>query len=48
MSHVLIIDDDTDICLLLERFLKRNDFLVSKAFSAAKGLQLLEKENTQH
>lgn len=45
MSHVLIIDDDTDICLLLERFLKRNDFLVSKAFSAAKGLQLLEKES---
>jgi DNA-binding NtrC family response regulator len=44
MKRVLIIDDDPDICLLLERFLKRNDMQVSKAFSAAKGLEMLRKE----
>lgn len=45
MKRVLIIDDDPDICLLLERFLKRNDMQVSKAFSASKGLEILRKED---
>ena len=44
MKKILVIDDDPDICLLLQRFLKRHDFEVVAVNSGAAGLATLEKE----
>lgn len=43
MKKILIIDDDIDMCLLLERFFKRNQFEVKITHSGKKGLEELEK-----
>lgn len=43
MSKILVIDDDKDVCLLLERFLKRQDFDVTVASNGKDGLAALEK-----
>lgn len=42
-KKVLIIDDDVDICLLLNRYLTTHGFQVSDAFSGNKALELLKK-----
>lgn len=42
MEHILIIDDDVDMCLLLHRFLSRNGYEVSYAHSGKKGLEMME------
>lgn len=42
-QKILVIDDDTDICLLLRRFLTKNGFEVAIAHSGASGLALLEE-----
>ena len=44
MKKILVIDDDPDICLLLQRFLKRHDFEVVAVNSGTSGLAILEKE----
>ena len=44
MKKILVIDDDPDICLLLQRFLKRHDFQVVTVNSGTSGLAALEKE----
>ena len=44
MEHVLIIDDDVDMCKLLHRFLSRNGFEVSYAHSGKKGLESLDQQ----
>ena len=44
MKKILVIDDDPDICLLLQRFLKRHDFEVVAVNSGTSGLAALEKE----
>jgi two-component system, NtrC family, response regulator HydG len=44
MKKILVIDDDVDICLLLSRFLTKNNFSVSTAHSGAKALEALKKE----
>lgn len=44
MEKILIIDDDPDIALLLERFLKKKDFEAEKALSGEKGLKMLENK----
>ena len=44
IKKILVIDDDPDICLLLQRFLKRHDFEVVAVNSGASGLAILEKE----
>lgn len=41
MQRILVIDDDTDICLLLKRFLGRNGFEVSLAHTGQQGLEVL-------
>ncbi|QSE97405.1 sigma-54-dependent transcriptional regulator [Fulvivirga lutea] len=41
---VLIIDDDEDICLLLERLLSKNDYSVSTAEDGESGFKLLKKD----
>jgi two-component system response regulator HydG len=43
MNKILIIDDDLDMCRLLERFLTRNNFDVKFAHTGKKGLEELEK-----
>ncbi|RYY69335.1 MAG: sigma-54-dependent Fis family transcriptional regulator [Chitinophagaceae bacterium] len=44
MKHILIIDDDMDMCQLLSNFLKRKGFTASSASSGKKGLEAV-KEN---
>lgn len=44
-KKILIIDDDTDLCLLLSKFLKKNGYEVDTAFSGNKGLAKYKSEN---
>ena len=43
MDKILIIDDDMDMCLLLERFFRRNQYEVKTTHSGKKGLEEIEK-----
>lgn len=43
--HILIIDDDVDICLLLERFLTRKGFQVSTSYQGKEGIKIIERES---
>lgn len=43
MTKILIIDDETDICLLLDRFLSKNGYEVTTASNALDGLAELKK-----
>lgn len=43
MQRILVIDDDTDICLLLRRFLSKNGYEVAIAQNGQTGLSLLEE-----
>ena len=43
-EKVLIIDDDPQICLLLEDFLREKSYSVFSAHCALKGLELLKSE----
>ncbi|WP_341225779.1 sigma-54 dependent transcriptional regulator [uncultured Arcticibacterium sp.] len=44
MKKILVIDDDKDVRLLLDRFLKRQDYIVSTASSGKEGLEMLSKD----
>jgi two-component system, NtrC family, response regulator HydG len=44
MEKILIIDDNTDICVLLERFLGKQKYKTASAQRGEDGLQLLRKE----
>src|SRR3954471_4284242 len=39
MSNILVIDDDVDICTLLNRFLSKNGFSVTTAYSGKAALE---------
>ena len=43
MQKILVIDDESDICMLLKRFLTKSNFLVETALSGRKGLQLVDE-----
>jgi two-component system response regulator HydG len=43
MQRILVIDDDTDICLLLRRFLTKNNYEVAIAHDGNSGLNLLQE-----
>jgi two-component system response regulator HydG len=43
MKKILVIDDDKDVCLLLERFLTRHAFEVFLASSGKEGLEQIKK-----
>jgi len=43
MSKILIIDDDRDMCALLNRYLTQNGFEVTEIYNGKKALQYLEK-----
>ncbi len=45
MEHVLIIDDDVDMCKLLHRFLSKSGYEVSFAHSGKKGLEAIELQS---
>jgi len=45
MSSILIVDDDTDICSLLDRYFTKHGFRVHTAFSGRTALELLSKKN---
>jgi len=44
-KKVLIIDDDTDICMLLKRYLESKSFEVETAFSGSKGISILKNSS---
>ena len=41
MSNILVIDDDKDICLVLSKFLTKNDYVVNVAHTGEEGLKFL-------
>jgi len=43
MSKILIIDDDRDMCALLNRYLTQNGFEVAEFYNGKKAIQYLEK-----
>ncbi|MCC6369467.1 MAG: sigma-54-dependent Fis family transcriptional regulator [Bacteroidia bacterium] len=44
MSSILVIDDDLDICLLLEKYLSKHGFDVSTSFSGGSALENISKK----
>lgn len=42
MNKILVIDDDVDMCMLLKRFLTKNDYEVSLAHNGKKALEELD------
>jgi two-component system response regulator HydG len=44
MKKILIIEDDVDICMLLKRFLVKNNYEVLAAHSGNKGLAIFDEE----
>ncbi len=42
--NILIIDDDVDLCTLLKKYLKKNNFNVDTAFSGQSALERLQEE----
>src|SRR6185295_15895298 len=45
MYKILVIDDDMDICNLLERFLSKKGHSVKKAFTSSTAFAMIEQEN---
>ncbi len=43
MKKILVVDDEVDICMLLKRFLTKNDFEVETAQNGKQGLQLVDE-----
>src|SRR3954468_16307162 len=41
MSNILVIDDDVDICMLLNRYLSKNGFNVTTAYSGKAALEAI-------
>ncbi len=41
MQSILVVDDDKDICLVLSKFLTKNNYSVTSAFTGEEGLRLL-------
>ena len=44
MKKILIVDDDTDICMLLSRFLTRNNYAAQSAYKGSDALALIKQE----
>ncbi len=45
-KRILVIDDDTDMCLLLSRFLSKNDYEVDTANSAHRGIEKFKEQKS--
>jgi two-component system response regulator HydG len=44
MKKILIVDDDHDICMLLSRFLSKNDFKTREAYKGSEALSILKED----
>ena len=44
MGNILVIDDDMNICMLLQRYLSKNGFSVSLAYSGKAALQSINNQ----
>ena len=44
-NSVLVIDDDVDMCALLDRFLSKNGYVVETAHSSSKGIEKFKAGN---
>ncbi len=44
MSNILVIDDDTDICMLLNRYLSKNGFNVTTAYTGKAALESITNQ----
>jgi two-component system response regulator HydG len=44
-SSILVVDDDQDICLLLSKFLTKNNYAVTVAYTGDEALKLLRINN---
>jgi two-component system, NtrC family, response regulator HydG len=45
MQSILVVDDDKDICLVLSKFLTKNNYSVDSAFTGEEGLRFLRSTN---
>jgi two-component system, NtrC family, response regulator HydG len=45
MQSILVVDDDKDICLVLSKFLTKNNYSVNSAFTGEEGLRLLRSND---
>lgn len=45
MQKILVVDDDKDMCFLLDRFLSKHGFEVIQSYNGKKALELLEENN---
>ncbi|HTJ48842.1 MAG TPA: sigma-54 dependent transcriptional regulator [Cyclobacteriaceae bacterium] len=45
MTSILVVDDDKDICLILSKFLSKNNYSVSIAHTGEEGLRLLRSND---
>ncbi len=45
MQSILVVDDDKDICLVLSKFLNKNDYNVNIAYSGEEGLRQLRSND---
>jgi two-component system, NtrC family, response regulator HydG len=45
MQSILVVDDDQDICLVLSKFLTKNNYSVNSAYTGEEGLRLLRSNN---
>jgi len=45
MQKILVVDDDKDMCFLLDRFLSKHGFEVIQSFNGKRALEALEENN---
>src|SRR5262249_1369518 len=45
MQKILVVDDDKDMCFLLERFLSKHGFEVIMCFNGKRALEVLDEQN---
>lgn len=45
MQNILVVDDDKDICLVLSKFLSKNNYSVNSAYTGEDGLRLLRSND---
>lgn len=48
MPNALIIDDDHDICFLLNKFLTKHGFVVHEALTSRKALEIIDQVTDLH
>jgi two-component system response regulator HydG len=44
-KKILVVDDDNTFCLMLQKFLSKNEYEVTTASSGARALQILDAQS---